>query len=167
MGCHEGFDELALVDADEVAGFSFVIPDADVAQALESGTEAAFGATGAFGYTAETSRAAAEKTYDAVGFAEWIALKNDGLGFVDWHRLSARRLGLPFFDGGSGSRDTFSLRIGVNWNENFYHTRGRGANDNAGGAGFWGRNIFGEHRIDCGWLKTFCGWLECGFAATG
>src|ERR1700689_4603157 len=104
-----------------------------MAEALEGGTETAFGAARAFGHTAETSGAAAEKTYDAVGFAEWIALKNDGLGFVDWHELSARRPTLPFFDGGSGSRGTFTLRIGVNWNENFYHTYARGANGNAGG----------------------------------
>jgi hypothetical protein len=74
---------------------------------------------------------------------------------VDWHRLSARRPAIPFFDGGDGSRGTFSLRIGVNWNENFYHTCARGANDNAGGEGFWGRNIFGCSRLGAGACKFF------------
>jgi hypothetical protein len=32
----------------------------------------------------------------------------------------------------------------VNWNENFYHMDGWGANDNAGGAGFLPQNIFGS-----------------------
>jgi hypothetical protein len=62
---------------------------------------------------------------------------------VDWHRLSARRPAIPFFDGGDGSRGTFNLRICVNWNENFYHMGAWGANDNRLETGFLGTEYFG------------------------
>ncbi len=87
------FNKLGLRNANEIAALAFEIPNANVTQPFKRRAEFALRAFRGFRHAAHASRAAAQKADEPVGFAEWITLKNDGLGFVEWHR----RVGPPTY----------------------------------------------------------------------
>jgi hypothetical protein len=68
----KSFQELALINANQVAILALEKPDAHVRHQLESGAKAALGAPRASGDTANSSRSAREKTNQAISFAQRI-----------------------------------------------------------------------------------------------
>lgn len=85
------FNQFGLTDTDKVARLFLKEPDADMRKALESGSETALGAAGPSSHAANTAHGAREEADQTVSLAERITLQDDGLGFVEWHRMSARR----------------------------------------------------------------------------
>ena len=85
MNVEKGFEDFALADADEVAGFTFVEPDAKVGERLEGGAETALGPARALSDPAQAAVIPRQERDEAVGITERVGTQDDGLGVVERH----------------------------------------------------------------------------------
>ena len=87
---HKGFDQLALVDAHQLARFALEIPDADVRQDFERRSKAIFGEARAARHAAYAAGLAIEKTDQPVALAKRKGAQNNRLGLLEWHSFCRR-----------------------------------------------------------------------------
>src|SRR5437899_12424410 len=86
-------DQLALIDADQIARLALVKPNANVRERLKRGSKPALGTPCPPRHTAKPAGGPAEKTYQAIPLAQRITAKDDCLRFLQWHL----RVGAPTF----------------------------------------------------------------------
>src|SRR4029077_13560839 len=84
-------EQVALLDAHQIARLLLDVPDLHVREYLQCGAVAIFQAPGPAGDTTHPARGTTQEAHQAVGLAQWERLQNDGFRFPGGHSWSARR----------------------------------------------------------------------------
>src|SRR5579863_4697456 len=82
---HEGLDQFALVDANQLPSFPLKIPDANIGEYFQGRAKPIFGKPRAARNAAHPAGLAIEKADQTVALAERISAQNNRLRLLEWH----------------------------------------------------------------------------------